>query len=91
MANIWKHLPEKAHAHNKSAEVQLNVINMLPENKDYYRFNGSLTTPPCSEGVLWLMMKNPVNASHEQVEKIHKIMGDNNRPLQPVNARPILR
>ncbi len=91
IAKIWEHLPAKSGDHNKVNYVQLNVADMLPVSKDYYRFNGSLTTPPCSEGVLWLMMKNSVTVSSEQVLKIHRIMGDNNRPLQPVNARPILR
>jgi carbonic anhydrase len=91
LAQIWKHLPAEAHGHNQVADVHVNVMDMLPTNKDYYRFNGSLTTPPCSEGVLWLMMKDAVNVSHEQVVQINKIMGNNNRPLQPVNARPVLR
>ncbi len=91
LANIWKHLPAKAHTHNKIDTVKLNVTDMLPVSKDYYRFNGSLTTPPCSEGVLWLMMKNPVKVSSDQVEQFSKIIGENNRPIQPTNARPILR
>jgi carbonic anhydrase len=59
---------------------------------DYYRFNGSLTTPPCSEGVRWLVMKAPVPASREQIEAFaHVIHHANNRPIQPVNARPVLQ
>jgi carbonic anhydrase len=70
----------------------LNVMALLPASKDYYRFNGSLTTPPCSEGVRWLVMKSPVTASTGQVEQFSKAIGHpNNRPLQPVNARPVLR
>jgi carbonic anhydrase len=65
--------------------------DLLPSERGYYRFNGSLTTPPCSEGVLWLVMKAPVTASKEQIEKFTKVMHHpNNRPVQALNARQIL-
>jgi carbonic anhydrase len=68
-----------------------NVTSLLPTDRDYYRFNGSLTTPPCSEGVWWLVLKSPVNASKDQVQQFSTTMGfANNRPVHPVNARPIL-
>jgi len=58
---------------------------------EYYTYNGSLTTPPCSEGVRWLVFKNPIIASNEQIERFHDAMGsDTNRPVQPRNARMIL-
>lgn len=70
----------------------LSVVGLLPADRDYYRYNGSLTTPPCSEGVRWLVMKQHPTASKAQVEQFAKAIGvANNRPLQPVNARPVLR
>ena len=64
------------------------VIGSLDE---YYSYNGSLTTPPCSEGVLWVVLKNPITASKEQIARFHDAMGaDTNRPIQPRNARTIL-
>lgn len=58
---------------------------------EYYSYNGSLTTPPCSEGVRWLVFKNPIIASAKQIERFHNTLGfDNNRPIQPGNARVIL-
>jgi carbonic anhydrase len=67
--------------------------NLLITTRDeYYTYNGSLTTPPCSEGVLWVVPKNPVSASREQIDRFHKAMGaDTNRPIQPRNARTILK
>jgi carbonic anhydrase len=63
----------------------------MPENKSYYRFSGSLTTPPCSEGVRWLLMKNPITASKEQIEAFKKaVHHDNNRPVQALNGRVII-
>ena len=72
--------------------MTVSAMDMLPANKDYYRFNGSLTTPPCSEGVRWMVMKNPVEASEAQINKFHSTFhGDTNRPVQPINARPVLK
>ena len=71
---------------------KLDPALLLPANRDYYRFNGSLTTPPCTEGVRWLVMKEPLTISKEQREAFLAVMHHpNNRPLQPVNARPVLR
>jgi len=89
---IWKLMPAEAGKTNTAADVRVNVMNMLPKDKDYYRFNGSLTTPPCTEGVRWFVMKNHVSASKEQIEKYgHTMHHDTNRPVQPVNARPVLK
>ena len=64
---------------------------IMPVNHEYYRFNGSLTTPPCSEGVRWYVMKKPVTASKQQIEAFKQsIQGANNRPVQSLNARVVL-
>ena len=91
LAAAWQKLPMHAGDKNKFAE---NIVasDILPANKEYYRFNGSLTTPPCSEGVRWFVMKDAVSASKEQIQAFKSTMhGPNNRPLQPVNARMILQ
>jgi len=69
----------------------INPYDLLPANKDYYRYSGSLTTPPCSEGVRWFVMKEPLELSQEQLARFQELMGKNNRPVQPVNARRILK
>ncbi len=68
----------------------LNIMSILPTSKDYYRYNGSLTTPPCTEGVRWIVMKDSVQASAQQLNAFKKVMHENNRPVQPKKARPIL-
>ncbi len=89
---LWSHMPEKVGEEHSLADVKLNPMSLLPKNKDYYRFNGSLTTPPCTEGVRWLVMKNPVTVSEKQVEAFEHVMHHpNNRPLQPLNARVVLK
>jgi carbonic anhydrase len=91
LTKLWGKMPAKAG--DKSAlETGLSVTQLLPADRDYYRFNGSLTTPPCSEGVWWLVLKKPASASKSQVEQFSKTIGfANNRPIQPANARPVLR
>jgi carbonic anhydrase len=76
--------------HSLSSTVSAEGI--LPSNRDYYRYNGSLTTPPCSEGVWWFVMKVPVSASKAQIDKFAHVMHHpNNRPVQAVNSRPVLQ
>jgi carbonic anhydrase len=90
LAKIWTKLPEDGKKIKLSPSF--NVEELLPKNRDYYRYNGSLTTPPCTEGVLWLVLKQPVTASKAQIDAFRQIMHHpNNRPLQPINAREVLQ
>ncbi|MCC6208451.1 MAG: carbonic anhydrase family protein [Gammaproteobacteria bacterium] len=91
MEQAWKVMPEKAGG--KSAlGTKVSAEGLLPAQRDYYQFNGSLTTPPCSEGVRWLVMKEAMTASEAQIEHFSHVMHHpTNRPLQPVFARPVLQ
>ncbi len=91
LATAWSRMPEHAgDTHELTPPIAAEGI--LPSNRDYYRFNGSLTTPPCSEGVRWLVMKSSISTSRDQIEVFsHAIHHPNNRPVQRVNARPILK
>ncbi len=90
LEKLWKQLPTEAGAH-KSLKTRVLASEMLPEDKNYYRFSGSLTTPPCSEGVRWLVMKTPITASKAQIEAFERAMRHhNNRPVQPLNGRVII-
>ncbi len=91
LEKAWAYMPENA-GDKKSLPEIVDAKNLLPHKYDYYRFNGSLTTPPCSEGVWWLVMKFFNTASKEQIDKFIQTMDHpNNRPVQPVNARVILK
>lgn len=90
MEKLWRVMPEKPGARN--ALQGMTAADLLPGKRDYYRYNGSLTTPPCTEGVLWLVMKEPVTVSKGQVEKFaHTMHHPNNRPVQAVDARAVLK
>lgn len=91
LEKAWEAMPEKSEHNHKLAKT-VNAKKLLPHALDYYRFNGSLTTPPCSEGVLWIVMKESVTASKEQIEKFsHAMPHPNNRPVQPKYARVVLK
>nr|AVN84966.1 carbonic anhydrase [uncultured bacterium] len=86
---IWENLPEAGKTIKLAHKI--NAYDLLPKKKKYYRYSGSLTTPPCSEGVRWIVMEEEMELSKEQIEKFRKLMGgDTNRPVQPLNARMIM-
>lgn len=90
LTKAWQAMPERA---GEKVALQDNVLgtDIMPADKSYYRFNGSLTTPPCTEGVTWLVLKKTVTASKAQIENfMHLMHHHNNRPIQAVNARDIL-
>jgi len=86
----WERMPMHAGERQKLADVKLSASQLLPNNKEYAQFNGSLTTPPCSEGVKWVVLKTPIQVSKTQLAKFQTVMGDNARPIQPLNNRYIL-
>ena len=90
LTELWAKMPNNAGDKHSIDAKELNAL--LPKDRDYYRFNGSLTTPPCTEGVRWLVMKKSVTLSKAQVETFAKVMHQhNNRPIQSTNARVILK
>ncbi|MCI5150471.1 MAG: carbonic anhydrase [Candidatus Electrothrix sp. MAN1_4] len=91
LKKIWQQMPAEAGKKTGMAS-QVRAERLMPENKEYYHVNGSLTTPPCTEGVLWLVMKNPVPVSEAQIKQlVETLKHPNNRPVQPVNARLVLQ
>ncbi|MCB0033661.1 MAG: carbonic anhydrase family protein [Anaerolineales bacterium] len=85
---VWEHLPEEENGTIVTGAT-VQVARLLPEDQTIYRYNGSLTTPPCSEQVIWSVMKNPVEMSAQQIAAFTAIIEGNNRPLQPLNARAL--
>ena len=90
LAKIWAHLPRAANSAAAPAGKTVNGSALLPASKAYYRFVGSLTTPPCSEGVQWHVAKQPITASPQQISEFVKLIGTNNRPVQDFNSRLLM-
>lgn len=90
LAPIWNNFPQTAGKKYQLTQP-FDPSNLIPKKRDYYRFSGSLTTPPCSEGVKWLVLKQYDNISQSQVDAFSAVMkGHNSRPVQPINARVIV-
>ena len=88
LESIWKNLPAKGKT-QKISNVKIDASRLLPTSNSYYSYEGSLTTPPCSEGVTWIVMKRPIEASKEQIAKFASLYNVNARPVQPINGRQI--
>ncbi|PLX70558.1 MAG: hypothetical protein C0602_03335 [Denitrovibrio sp.] len=90
LKQFWSAMPDKSGV-TRVLNIKFSVMDFLPTNQSYYHFDGSLTTPPCSEGVHWFVLQNPVSVSKKQVEAFTtNIIKHNERPTQPVNARNVL-
>src|SRR5690242_14681787 len=71
------------------AGVEVNPTGLLPRDTSYYTYSGSLTAPPCSEGVTWFVLKTPVDISAEEISAFAKLYPHDVRPLQPLNGRVV--
>jgi carbonic anhydrase len=82
-------MPLEANDRVRMPSESLNVADLLPKDQRYYQFMGSLTTPPCTEGVLWMVLKQPVQISKSQYRLFSQIYPINARPVQPLNGRSV--
>jgi carbonic anhydrase len=91
LKKVWEKMPLEAGKEVSTSIASQEINAFLPEDKSYYRFTGSLTTPPCSEGVRWFVLKSYDTVSKEQVEQfLHVMHHPNNRPIQDIGARKVL-
>ena len=87
---LWKNLPREKERETAVEGVQVNAADLLPAKRAaYYTFTGSLTTPPCSEGVTWFVLKSPTSISSTEVARFAQLYPMNARPTQPLNGREI--
>ena len=88
---FWKDLsptPEQ----KVTLQQNIDLEKLIPKQQNYYRFSGSLTTPPCSEGVIWMVMRKPMTISKQQLDQFKLLLKEqpNNRPIQPSNGRIVI-
>lgn len=87
---VWNNLPLEKNEES-AARVPLDLSELLPADRRYFTYMGSLTTPPCTEGVQWVVMRQPVTMAPEQIELFARIYPLNARPLQQAAGRRILQ
>jgi carbonic anhydrase len=89
--NLWRSIPSEKEKAIDIPAMSVQAKDLLPKDLSYFTYTGSLTTPPCSEGVTWYVLINRVTVSPEQVAAFSKIYPMDSRPIQPTNGRGILR
>jgi carbonic anhydrase len=88
---LWDNMLNEIDKENVVEGLSVNASSLLPKDTKYYHYYGSLTTPPCTEGVNWSVLKTPIEVSEEQIQKFKTLMGfDDNRPVLPLNKRFVL-
>ena len=86
---IWNHIPLVRLEPVSPPDVTLDLSEVLPADRAYYTYMGSLTTPPCTEGVTWYVLKSPVGVSAEQIAIFSRLYPNNTRPIQASSSRLI--
>jgi carbonic anhydrase len=86
---VWTYMPLDVGDSVRMPASLLDMNDILPKDQRYYQFMGSLTTPPCTEGVLWMVLKQPVQLSQAQYKLFTQLYPLNARPLQALNGRPV--
>lgn len=88
---LWQIMPRESHV-KAEAKPTINLAKLLPTHRDFFHYAGSLTTPPCSQGVRWFVLKEPITLSGSQVDLYSGIFGGpTNRPVQPLFGREVIQ
>jgi carbonic anhydrase len=89
LETLWKNIPAEKDKILEISTVSVNVEDLVPPQHGYYTYSGSLTTPPCTEGVTWYILKSRSSLSNEQLATIMKLYPHDNRPTQKLNHREV--
>jgi carbonic anhydrase len=87
---LWDYMPREKDKEEVLSAIQIDADALLPADHGYYTFNGSLTTPPCSENVTWYVLKHPLTVTGAAIEHFSKLYRNDARPTQPLNDRVVL-
>ena len=86
---LWDHMPRTKGNEQAIPGVEIDPTGLLPHDLGYYMYTGSVTAPPCNEGVLWLLLKTPVEISADQIKAFAELYPHDVRPLQPLYGRVV--
>lgn len=87
MSAVWERIPSGKQ--EAVRDLLFNPQDLLPKNLHHYAYDGSLTTPPCTEGVHWIVLREPIAITASHIERFVSLIGHNARPVQPLNEREI--
>lgn len=90
LRRLWEHLPEQVGQQTYDRQAGINLVFLLPARRDYFLYSGSLTAPPCTEGVDWAVMTEPLEVDVQYIRRMRAIVGDNARPVQSIGERGVL-
>lgn len=82
-------VPTRPGAEQELVSARIDADDLLPASREHYRYRGSLTTPPCTEGVTWLVLNGTIQFSDQQIRAIQTAIGTSNRPVQPLGSREL--
>ena len=91
LAKVWDKLPKKESKKEASEKYMIYLKALLPQNQTSFHYDGSLTTPPCTEDVKWIVFEQPIEMSKKQIKAFQQIFKNNHRPVQPLNEREIIK
>jgi carbonic anhydrase len=86
---LWDHMPQTESKELEIPGVEADPRGLLPHNTAYFMYAGSLTAPPCTEGVTWFLLKSPMDISPAQIDAFARLYPHDVRPLQPLNGRVV--
>ncbi|WP_409304182.1 carbonic anhydrase [Peribacillus sp. SCS-155] len=86
----WEVLPKEKTTEDVKLSEPIDLVSLLPKEQTTIQYRGSLTTPPCTEGVKWLVMEQPIQMSKDQIATFRELFPDNHRPVEPLNDREIV-
>ncbi|WP_438448910.1 carbonic anhydrase [Gorillibacterium sp. sgz5001074] len=89
LAELWSKMPAGENMEGVKLEKPVDLAALLPADKASFRYNGSLTTPPCSQSVKWTVLEQPVEVSPAQIEAFRKLFPNNARPVQELKGRTV--
>jgi carbonic anhydrase len=89
LSSLWARLPRVVGNEIGFPNVRIDMEKLLPADRAYYAYEGSLNMPPCTEGLTWFVLKRPVTVSAGQIREFTALHGANARPVQPLNGRQV--
>ena len=91
LASVFNNIPTEVTEEGEPVDGEsVDLAAVLPDSETYFQYSGSLTTPPCSEGVAWQVLDTPIEISQDQLDAFTAVVDGNFRPVQPLGERELV-